>query len=856
MLSPQLILSGCPLFSKLEPEHIDQIAAECVQRTLKEDEPLWLENSYGDELVVLAEGALCIFLKLPTQEDFVLKQIASVGSFVGEHGWWSGGIDPRTRSVRATKPTTLIIIPQKIRLFITEVAPDFGDRLSDLKMDQLNHRSIMLGAQFCYRLISSRKNAKRLYFKPKEDIFKQDSTGEHAYLIIRGEVDVWQRDLKGHLSCIESLRTGQIVGERAILENRKRKASLIARSAVELLEVDQSDLQKLAQIYPDARDYFSALRHIEWLDQDRLAIQFIGEFESKPAFITVYYLDDHACAIGFKTIGEDRYFAQSFERSGAKVKGKVLGFSSNDERKRNIWLNEERYICRLDVEGEWASLQDLQAAMLFQQPLTTEKIAQLSTRDQAKPDPLIKADEMICSCLQVSRSLLMSYYNSGTKTVSELIARTNVGTGCGGCIPAISELCQQSFSFNVRLTGVIKHTPDIWSFMFTHPQEIEYLEAKPGQHIFLSIHLDNTWLSRSYTLTSPINFSEHRQVTIKRVEGGKLSSALFSDLRHSLPIKLSQPRGDFTFDPKAGPPIVFFAAGIGITPAVSFCTVLAELGYPRGMFLHHSVNKREDFIFEESFLEQASSFKNFHYVQRVTSVEGRLSGDVVHRVVEDHLDHVYYLCGPPTYNEMIRMHLLSLGISNDAIHEEVFAPSSNKAESPHQKALSAQLPAQIEKMVSGNRASSLIKWITLSGIILFLAQDLFMLKVSALDRWQSQSTVRNLTGFLCLIYLIIVWWLPFHRDPHHLDKTHKLNRHRLLGSIAPLVLFVHATHTGFAALFALSLSFLFVAGAGSLEVSPKSSLTLNSIWLSVHISVAVLMISLLALHVYTVMAFQ
>ena len=855
MLSPVDALLKCKLFTSFELEHLEIISSESVIRHCEEGELLWLENSFGTDLMILMEGSLAVLLKLPNKEDFVLRYISSVGSFVGEHGWWSEGEQSRSRSIKATKRTTLLVIPQRIRTLVQELAPHLGDLFEALKIDQAHHSSIMFGAQLCHRLLTTQRKSKHLRLKPGAMVFKQGSRGRKAFLIIRGEAEVWQHSAGNESVFVERLHTGQMFGEKAVFENRCRTASVVAKTKLELLEIDRADLMQLSLQSVNVKEYFSALRHIEWIDEELLAIQFLGELEGDPAFVTVYYRDDYPFIIGFRAIGTHRYSAQVFDRSGEKREGTLVQFSSfstDPSTKRELGIKDQS-LCSIEVKGTWSALQELQHAMLFQTPISEERLDELRA-PHALSSPNIEKDQFVCSCLQVSQSLLMECYNSGARSVAELIERTNAGTACGGCLPALSALCQQSFGSLFHLHEVIERSSEVSSFGFKGTDEEDHQYALPGQHIILSINLDGSWISRPYSLTNDYDQGADRQITVKRVEKGRVSSALFSESRDTLAIKISQPRGNFTIDPKGGPSILFFAAGIGITPAKSFSSALAALNYPRSMILHHSAREESELIFKEYFLEHTALFRDFQYIYRVTSIENRLTEPVIHDLVQDKLSYVFYICGPSKYIEMVRESLRVLGVSNDYIYSEYFTSPPIEDLIPSQSALRGLLPVGTEDYSSNSFKS--IRWMTLSGILFYLIQDYFSLFSEYLAPWQGDQVTRIWTGFTCVLYLFVLWWLPFNRafgDPKHLIK---IKIHRTLGSIAPLLLFLHASHIGYGALCVLSLSYVCVAASGCLEVSPQGSPVLKTVWLSAHISLSVLMISLLALHIYTVMAFQ
>ncbi len=49
-------------------------------------------------------------------------------------------------------------------------------------------------------------------------------------------------------------------------------------------------------------------------------------------------------------------------------------------------------------------------------------------------------DEVICSCLNVTRGMIQEAVNNGAKTFAEVQEATEVGTVCGACVEDVEKL--------------------------------------------------------------------------------------------------------------------------------------------------------------------------------------------------------------------------------------------------------------------------------------------------------------------------------------------------------------------------------------------------------------------------------
>ncbi len=75
---------------------------------------------------------------------------------------------------------------------------------------------------------------------PDQILFKQGDVGEKAYLINSGVLDVIVDEKK-----VGFMGEGEFFGELALLLNQRRSATIVARQAAELIEIDQEKYSQL-----------------------------------------------------------------------------------------------------------------------------------------------------------------------------------------------------------------------------------------------------------------------------------------------------------------------------------------------------------------------------------------------------------------------------------------------------------------------------------------------------------------------------------------------------------------------------------------------------------------------------------
>lgn len=80
------------------------------------------------------------------------------------------------------------------------------------------------------------------YFTAGETVFSEGDAGDRAYLIESGEVAV----LKGDKT-IATLRSGQLFGELALVDDQPRMATIVARTDVTTLVIGRENFQERLQ---------------------------------------------------------------------------------------------------------------------------------------------------------------------------------------------------------------------------------------------------------------------------------------------------------------------------------------------------------------------------------------------------------------------------------------------------------------------------------------------------------------------------------------------------------------------------------------------------------------------------------
>jgi len=241
----------------------------------------------------------------------------------------------------------------------------------------------------------------------------------------------------------------------------------------------------------------------------------------------------------------------------------------------------------------------------------------------------------------------------------------------------------------LRVEAVHRETSEVTSILLESADGSPLPAALPGQYLVLRLHpdKDSPPVVRSYSISGASDSGKYR-ISVKRDIGP--GSRYIADATQAGEIyETSAPRGDFVL--RSGThPVVLLSAGIGITPVLSMLHALASVRAesPREVWWVHGTRNSKLHVFSEE------ARKLLHTIPRSHSVIAYSKPDPADRVGEDfdiqgHLDFAtlqrlgiplhadFYVCGPTGFLSDIDRSLISLGVQENQIHQEIFGPTNS-----------------------------------------------------------------------------------------------------------------------------------------------------------------------------------
>jgi NADH dehydrogenase len=98
------------------------------------------------------------------------------------------------------------------------------------------------------------------HYEPEETIIAKGEIGRELFIVKRGEVEVFQPALDGGTEqVIAKLGKGDVFGEKALLEDTTRTASVRAKTAVDVLVISRDDFTAMVCQFPVLDEYFDRL---------------------------------------------------------------------------------------------------------------------------------------------------------------------------------------------------------------------------------------------------------------------------------------------------------------------------------------------------------------------------------------------------------------------------------------------------------------------------------------------------------------------------------------------------------------------------------------------------------------------
>lgn len=206
--------------------------------------------------------------------------------------------------------------------------------------------------------------------------------------------------------------------------------------------------------------------------------------------------------------------------------------------------------------------------------------------------------------------------------------------------------------------------------------------GRAGQHVRIGLSIDGRAYHRTYTISSsPEREDGCFTITVKILEGGRLSRHLVRNLKIGDYVSVGLPQGDFYLPDSGALKILFITAGSGVTPARSMVqSMLQQERFLDTLHIHYAPHEY-DAIFGKELTALPAKFPQYSYVPVYTRKLGNASRKKFHfnaaqlsRFCPDWREREVYACGPQDLLAAVKSHFSKAKLTSHLHFEEFRAP--------------------------------------------------------------------------------------------------------------------------------------------------------------------------------------
>jgi 3-ketosteroid 9alpha-monooxygenase subunit B len=277
-------------------------------------------------------------------------------------------------------------------------------------------------------------------------------------------------------------------------------------------------------------------------------------------------------------------------------------------------------------------------------------------------------------------------------------------------VPSLPGTCSSGTRFfwnmfhSLRVADIVDETHDAKSIVFEVPSTlVADFAYRSGQFLTVQVDCGGELLQRCYSIASSPDCNHEHKVTVKRVQGGRVSNWLNDHLRVGDRLGVMRPEGRFVLD-GVDTPLLLFAGGSGITPVISILKT-ALLTSARRATLLYANRDTNSVIFRAELDDLERRYPDrARVVHRFDDAHGLLDAQTVHALVAEARNASCYVCGPGPFMNLVERESTVAGIAPERIRLERFtltAPARPAA--PAQPVEGAELPEYLEVELGGKR---------------------------------------------------------------------------------------------------------------------------------------------------------
>ncbi len=250
------LLRNTPIFSQLTDKQLEKILG-APENEIEDYEPKQLivrEAEVGDCMYIILDGTVEVSIRSGSGNREISIAYLREGDFFGEKSLLPDSTGRRNASIRALHGTKVFKINKKyvllgIKKDVEEIeeSEDETEVNYNFEPDEVRDaiRKLKIFNNLNYEELKSIRDwTEIITVGPGDFVLKQAQQGEHMYVILEGNVEVFILDDDGKIVILASLNDGEYFGEHALMPDSKGKRNAYARA------------DKEARLVKIPKDYF------------------------------------------------------------------------------------------------------------------------------------------------------------------------------------------------------------------------------------------------------------------------------------------------------------------------------------------------------------------------------------------------------------------------------------------------------------------------------------------------------------------------------------------------------------------------------------------------------------------------
>ncbi len=230
--------------------------------------------------------------------------------------------------------------------------------------------------------------------------------------------------------------------------------------------------------------------------------------------------------------------------------------------------------------------------------------------------------------------------------------------------------------YDAKVSKIVSLSDSVKHFVLDYAPECD-TKFIAGQFMMVHLEKDAKPHKKPYSIASSPSLHKKIELSIKKVEGGYVSSWFFT-LKEGDTIHTSLPYGFFTVREPWQDNIVFVGTGTGVAPLRGMIRALYEKGCTKDIWLIFGNRYETDVLYHDEWRELEKKHKNFHFIPTVSRPqtwkgETAYVQEIVKKTFAGRSTGLdFYGCGLVPMCQQLKSTLLEMNIPKEQIHFEQF----------------------------------------------------------------------------------------------------------------------------------------------------------------------------------------